>query len=117
MKKLVLFSEGGFHQVYQSRLKKYRVKQEFVVAMQIFGLVMGIVFCLLMFLLFGNKASTKGHDYRLANYSLSATTSRYNSIKTSLMKMQRDSRDKLDDETVYTSNTTIETLTIPAPQT
>jgi hypothetical protein len=59
MKKLVISSEGGFHQVYQSWLSKYRVKQEFIAAVEIVLLLFAILFCLLMFLIFVNKSSTE----------------------------------------------------------
>jgi hypothetical protein len=101
MKKLVLHSEGGFHQVYQSRLTKYRIKKEFISAAEILLLGLAIGFCMLMFLIFVNKASTEGYFLKKANASLDDTNFKYNIVKTDILDLQKANRDKLNNSDLY----------------
>ena len=101
MKKLVLHSEGGFHQVYQSRLSKYRIKQEFIAAMEIVALIFAILFCILMFLVFVNKSSTEGYFLRQANTALDTTNFKYEIVRTNILDLQKVNRDKLNDSDLY----------------
>jgi hypothetical protein len=101
MKKLVLYSEGNFHQVYQSRLTKYRIKKEFVSLAEILLLGIAIGFCVLMFLIFVNKSSTEGYFLRQANNNLADTTFKYDIIKTDLLDLQKANRDKLNTSELY----------------
>jgi hypothetical protein len=101
MKKLVLHSEGNFHQVYQSRLTKYRIKKEFISLAEIFLLGIAIGFCVLMFLIFVNKSSTEWYFLRQANNGLADTTFKYDIIKTDLLDLQKANRDKLNTSELY----------------
>jgi hypothetical protein len=101
MKKLVLHSEGGFHQMYQSRLTKYRIKQEFVSFIEIALLVLAIAFCGLMFFIFVNKSSTEGYFLRQANTTLDTTNFKYEIVKTNILDLQKANRDKLNNSDLY----------------
>jgi hypothetical protein len=96
MKKLVLHSEGGFHQVYQSRLTKYRIKKEFISFIEIALLLVAVGFCFLMFLIFVNRSSTQGYFLRQANNALTDTNFRYEIVKTDILDLQKLNRDKLN---------------------
>jgi len=101
MKKLVLFSEGEFHQAYQSRLTKYRIKQEFITVFEIACLTIVVTFCFIMFLIFVNKSSTQGYFLRQANTTLDNTNFTYNMVKTDILDLQKSNRDKLNNSDHY----------------
>ena len=107
MKKLVLHSEWGFHQVYQSRLSKYRVKQEFISAIEIFLLIFAILFCIVMFLIFVNKSSTEGWFLRQANTALDNTNFKYDIVRTNILDLQKTNRDKLNTPSLYGPSVTL----------
>jgi len=107
MKKLVLSSEGGFHQAYQSRLTKYRVKKEFIALVEIILIAIAIAFCMLMFLIFVNRSSTEGYFLRRANNKLENTNFRYEIVKTEVLKLQRLNRDKLNNSDLYGPSMTL----------
>jgi hypothetical protein len=96
MKKLVLHSEGGFHQLYQSRLNKYRIKKEFISAIEILGILLLIGICLLMFLVFVNKSSTEGYFLRKAQNTLTNTEFKYEIVKTDILDLKKVNWNKLD---------------------
>ena len=88
MRKLVLRSEGSFHQLYQSWLTKYRNKKETISLIQIFFLLLGIFACFLVFLIYVNKASTQGYFLRDANSTLNHITEQYETIKPKIMNLE-----------------------------
>jgi Holliday junction resolvase RusA-like endonuclease len=101
MKKLVISSEGGFHQSYQSRLTKYRIKQEFITAFEITCLGIVITLCFIMFLIFVNKSSTQGYFLRQANTAFDNTNFTFNMVKTDILNLQKNNRDKLNNSDLY----------------
>lgn len=118
MKKLVLLSEGTFHQAYKSRLTKYRIKKEFVSLVEIVILIIAIAFCTLMFLIFVNKSSTEGYFLRRANNTLDNTNFKYEIVKTEILDLQKSNWDKLNNSDLYGPSMTlldanIESITLP----
>ena len=107
MKKLVLSSEGAFHQVYQSWLTKYRIKKEFISLIEIILLFLGICFCVLMFLIFVNKSSTEGYFLRKANTNLDNTNFRYEIVKTEILDLEKNNWDKLNNSDLYGPSMTL----------
>ncbi|MDR3168205.1 MAG: hypothetical protein LBU27_00090 [Candidatus Peribacteria bacterium] len=100
MKKLVLYSEGGFHQLYQSRLNKYRIKKEFIAAVEILGILLLVGVCVLMFLVFVNKSSTEGYFLRKAQNTLTNTEFKYEIVKTDILDLKKSNWNKLDQSTI-----------------
>lgn len=82
--------------MYQSRLNKYRIKKEFISAVEILGIVLLVGFCMLMFLIFVNKSSTEGYFLRQAQNTLTNTEFKYEIIKTNILDLKKLNRDKLD---------------------
>ena len=103
MKKLVLSSEWKFHQVYQSWLNKYRVKQEFVTLVEIWMLILAILFCLLIFLIYINKSSTQWYFLRSARNTYNTTVFNHEIIKTDILNLKKINRDKLKENNSKTS--------------
>lgn len=113
MKKLVLTSEWKFHQVYQSWLKKYRVKKEFVTLVEIWMLLFAILFCLLIFLIYINKSSTQGYFLRSARNTYNNTVFNHEIIKTDILDLKKVNRDRLRENDSRTSLwTNVETINI-----
>jgi lipopolysaccharide/colanic/teichoic acid biosynthesis glycosyltransferase len=113
MKKLVLFREWKFHQVYQSWLNKYRVKKEFVALVEIWMLVFAILFCLLVFLIYINKSSTQWFFLRQARNAYNNTVFNHEIIKTEILDLKKINRDRLkenDSRTYLWTN--VETINI-----
>ena len=118
MRKLVLRSEGSFHQLYQSWLTKYRNKKETISLIQIFFLLLGIFACFLVFLIYVNKASTQGYFLRDANSKLNHITEQYETIKPKIMNLEEQNMNKLNSSEKYGPSITIldtkvETLMLP----
>jgi predicted PurR-regulated permease PerM len=118
MRKLVLRSEGSFHQLYQSWLTKYRNKKETISLIQIFFLLLGIFACFLVFLIYVNKASTQGYFLRDANSTLNHITEQYETIKPKIMNLEEQNMNKLNSSEKYGPSITIldtkvETLMLP----
>ncbi|MBQ7075041.1 hypothetical protein IJM86_08650 [bacterium] len=118
MKKLVLRSEGTFHKVYQSRLTKYRNKRELISYFQIGILIIGIIICFFCFLIYVNKSSTEGRFLRSANNTLDEINFNYEIVKTKVLDLQKQNREKLNDSEKYGPSITIldtnvESITIP----
>ena len=103
MKKLVLSSEWKFHQVYQSWLTKYRVKKEFVTLVEIWMLVLAVLFCALVFLIYINKSSTQWYFLRQARNTYNNTSFNHEIIKTDILDLKRINRDKLKENNSKTS--------------
>ena len=113
IKKLVLSSEWKFHQKYQSWLNKYRVKKEFVTLVEIWMLVFGILFCLLIFLIYINKSSTQWYFLRSARNTYNNTVFNHEIIKTDILDLKKINWDKLKENDSRTSLwTNIETINI-----
>lgn len=93
--------------MYQSRLSKYRIKQEFVSAVEIFLLILAILFCIVMFLIFINKSSTEGYFLRQANTALDTTNFKYEIVKTDILDLQKNNRDKLNNSDLYGPSITL----------
>jgi hypothetical protein len=113
MKKLVLFREWKFHQVYQSWLNKYRVKKEFVTLVEILMFVFAILFCLLVFLIYINKSSTQWYFLRQARNTYNSTVFNHEIIKTDILDLKKINRDRLkeNDSRTYLW-TKVETINI-----
>ena len=103
MKKLVLSSEWKFHQVYQSRLNKYRVKKEFVTLVEIWMLVFAVLFCIFVFLVYINKSSTQWYFLRQARNTHNNTVFNQWIIKTEILDLKKVNRDKLKENNSKTS--------------
>lgn len=103
MKKLVLKSEWKFHQAYQSRLNKYRVKKEFVSLIEIWMLVVAILFCVLTFLIFVNRSSTQWYFLRSARTKYNNTIFNNEIIKTDILDLKKINWDKLRENNSTTS--------------
>ena len=113
MKKLALSSEWKFHQVYQSRLNKYRVKKEFVTLVEIGMLLFAVLFCLLIFLIYINKSSTQWYFLRSARNTYNNTVFNHEIIKTEILNLKKINRDKLKENNSRTSLwTNVETINI-----
>lgn len=95
MKKLVLKSEWKFHQAYQSRLNKYRVKKEFVTLVEVWMLVFAVLFCVFVFLIYINKSSTQWYFLRLARDKYNDTVFNHEIIKTDVLDLKKINWDKL----------------------
>ena len=107
MKRLVLGKEGTFHQMYESWLKKYRSKKEFVFFCQISLLLIGI-FCFTLFsLIYVNKSSTEGYFLRKANNNFDTIDFSYGIIKTKILELQKENRDQLNTSSVYGPSLTL----------
>lgn len=103
MKKLVLKSEWKFHQAYQSRLNKYRVKKEFVTLVEIWMLIFAILFCVFVFLIYINKSSTQWYFLRSARNKYSDTVFNHEIIKTDVLDLKKINRDKLKENNSTTT--------------
>ena len=103
MKKLVLSSEWKFHQVYQSWLNQYRIKKEFVTLVEIWILVLAILFCILIFLIYINKSSTQWYFLRQARNTYNNTVFNHWIIKTDILDLKKINRDKLKENNSKTS--------------
>ena len=103
IKKLVLFREWKFHQVYQSWLTKYRVKKEFVSLVEIWWLVFLIFFCIFVFLIYINKSSTQWWFLRDARNSYNTTAFKHEIIKTDILDLKKLNRDRLKENNSKTS--------------
>lgn len=113
MKKLVLKSEWKFHQAYQSRLSKYRVKKEFVTLVEIWMLVFAILFCLFVFLIYINKSSTQWYFLRSARNKYSDTVFNNEIIKTDVLDLKKINWDKLrENNSTTTLWINVETINI-----
>jgi len=113
MKKLALSSEWKFHQVYKSRLNKYRVKKEFVTLVEIGMLLFAVLFCLLIFLIYINKSSTQWYFLRSARNTYNNTVFNHEIIKTEILDLKKINRDKLKENNSRTSLwTNVETINI-----
>ena len=103
MKKLVLSSEWKFHQVYHSWLTKYRVKKEFVTLVEIWMLILAVLFCALIFLIYINKSSTQWYFLRQARNTYTSASSNHDIIKTDILYLKKLNRDKLKENNSRTS--------------
>lgn len=113
MKKLVLFSEWKFHQQYQSWLNQYREKREFVTLVEIWMLVVAVLFCLLVFLIYINKSSTQWYFLRQARNTYNNTVFNHEIIKTDILDLKKINRDRLKENNSRTSLwTNVETINI-----
>lgn len=113
MKKLVLKSEWKFHQAYQSRLNKYRVKKEFVTLVEIWMLIFAILFCVFVFLIYINKSSTQWYFLRSARNKYSDTVFNHEIIKTDVLDLKKINRDKLrENNSTTTLWINVETINI-----
>lgn len=116
MKKLVLTSEWKFHQVYQSRLTKYRVKREFVMLIEILFLVLLIMFCIAIFLIFVNQSSTQWYFLRQAKSTLSNTEFDYWIVKTQIVELNPSNRNRLEENNSSTRLwTNVEKILVDEP--
>jgi len=118
MRKLVLKSEGTFHQVYESSLTKYRSKKELISYIWIGLFMVGILVCIVSFLIYVNKSSTEGYFLRTANSTLDNINFKYEIVKTQILELQKSNREKLNDSDKYGPSVTIldtnvEIITIP----
>lgn len=113
MRKLALSSEWKFHKAYQSRLSKYRVKKEFVTLVEIWMLVFAILFCIFIFLIYINRSSTQWYFLRSARNKYSDTIFNHQIIKTDIMELKTNNRDKLKkNNSTTTLGTNVETINI-----
>ena len=103
IKKLVLFREWKFHQVYQSWLNKYRVKKEFVTLVEIWILLLAVLFCALVFLIYINKSSTQWYFLRSASNTYNNTVFNHEIIKTDILDLKKINWDKLKENNSRTS--------------
>ena len=103
IKKLVLSSEWKFHQQYQSWLNQYRVKREFVTLVEIWMLVLAVLFCLLIYLIYINKSSTQWYFLRNARNTYDTTAFKHEIIKTDILDLKRINRDKLKENNSTTT--------------
>ena len=103
IKKLVLSSEWKFHQKYQSWLNQYRVKKEFVTLVEIWMLVLAVLFCVLVFLIYINKSSTQWYFLRSARNTYNNTSFNHEIIKTEILDLKTINRDKLKENNSKTS--------------
>ena len=103
MKKLVLYNEWKFHQVYQSWLNKYRVRQEFVTLVEIRILLSAILFCIFIFLIYINKSSTQWYFLRSARNTYNNTVFNHEIIKTDILDLKKINRDKLKENNSKTT--------------
>ena len=103
MKKLVLSSEWKFHQRYQSWLSKYRVKKEFVTLVEIWMLVLAVLFCIFVFLIYINRSSTQWYFLRSARNTYNNTVFNHEIIKTDILDLKKINRDKLKENNSKTS--------------
>lgn len=103
IKKLALSREWKFHQVYQSWLTKYRVKREFVTLMEIWILLLAVLFCLLVFLIYINKSSTQWYFLRSARNTYNNTAFNHEIIKTDILDLKTLNRDRLKENNSRTS--------------
>jgi len=103
MKKLVLSSEWKFHQVYKSWLNQYRVKREFVTLVEIWMLILAVLFCVLVFLIYINKSSTQWYFLRSARNTYNNTVFNHEIIKTDILDLKKVNRDRLKENNSKTS--------------
>lgn len=103
IKKLVLSSEWKFHQKYQSRLTKYRVKKELVTLVEICMIGFAALFCFATFLIYVNKSSTQWYFLRQARSDYNDTVFKYEIIKTDVLDLKKINRDKLKENNSRTS--------------
>ena len=103
IKKLVLSSEWKFHQQYQSWLNQYRVKKEFVTLVEIWMLLLAVLFCILVFLVYINKSSTQWYFLRSARNTYNNTSFNHEIIKTDILDLKTINRDRLKENNNKTS--------------